>query len=697
MEIGEEKEGKKETEKKDGKEAMTAEAAKLRMKELSGLLEYHSDRYFNQDDPEISDAEFDSLSRELRALESEFPELAQKDSPTKRVGGRAKRTAGVLVRHRVPMLSIQDVFSRQEVDKWVGDMRRKLGEETEFLVETKIDGLSLALRYEDGKLATALTRGDGREYGEDVTENAKVIRDVKTELVEKPEYLELRGEVYMENAAFEAVNERQEFLGKKPFANPRNCAAGTLRQLDSSVTEQRGLSLFVFNLQDARGISFQTHDEVYEYLKRNGVKVIEHYSVCRTEDEVWEAIEKIGAMRGELPYDIDGAVVKLNRLSDREKCPDTSKNAGFMVAYKYPPEEKESVIREIELSVGRTGRVTPTAVFDPVRLCGTSVSRATLHNQDYIDELDVGVGDTVVVYKSGEIIPKVRKVLKEKRPAGVERYRIPSVCPVCGAPVIRDEDTADMRCTGVSCPAQLERHLIHFVGRDAMDIKGFGEVYVRDLIAEGFLSDVADIFSLKDHRDRLIELGVVGREKNTDKLLAAVEASKENPPYQLMTGFGIPNVGKAAARSIVQHFGSIEAVAEASEEELEQVEDVGSITAKAVRAYFASQQNRQILDRLKTAGVRTALNEDESAGEGRQGGLSGLTFVITGTLPGMDRKEAAALIEKNGGKVTGSVSKKTDYLLAGESAGSKLAKAQSLGIPVIGERELEELIQSGAR
>ena len=674
---------------------MKKEEAKLRIRELTDLLKYHSEKYFNQDDPEISDAEYDALSRELRELEAEFPELAEADSPTRRVGGKAKRTAGVLVRHRVPMLSIQDVFSREEVDKWVGDMRKKLGDDTEFLVETKIDGLSLALRYENGTLVTALTRGDGREYGEDVTENAKVIRDVVTQLPQKPEYLELRGEVYMEEAAFAAVNEKQELLGKKPFANPRNCAAGTLRQLDSSVTAERGLSMFIFNLQDARGISFQTHEEVYDYLKQHGVKVIEHYEVCRTEEEVWEAIQKIGAMRGELPYDIDGAVVKLNRLADREKCPDTSKNAGFMVAYKYPPEQKESVVRDIELSVGRTGRVTPTAVFDPVRLCGTSVSRATLHNQDYIDELDVGIGDTVVVYKSGEIIPKVQSVVREKRPAGVKRYRIPSVCPVCGAPVVRDEDTADMRCTGASCPAQLERHLIHFVGRDAMDIKGFGEVYIRELIAQGFLHDIADIFTLKEHRDRLIELGIIGREKNTDKLLAAIEAAKQKPPYQLLTGLGIPNVGKAAARSIVQHFGSIEKIGQASEEELEQIEDVGSITAKAVRAYFDNGQNREILRRLQDAGVRMELSGEEKAESARraqEGALSGLTFVITGTLPSMDRKAAAALIEKNGGKVSGSVSKKTDYLLAGEAAGSKLTKAQSLGVSVISESDLLSMI-----
>ncbi len=673
---------------------MNREEAKRRMAELTELLEYHGDKYFNQDAPEITDREFDELSVELRKLEAEFPNLARKDSPTRKVGGRAKREAGVLVRHRVPMLSIQDVFSREEVEHWVTDMRKKLGEDTEFLVETKIDGLSLALRYERGSLVTALTRGDGRLNGEDVTANARVIADVREELPDAPEYLELRGEVYMENAAFEEVNRRQEEAGKKTFANPRNCAAGTLRQLDTSVTEQRRLSLFIFNLQDVRGISFETHDQVYRYLKERKVKVIDHYFICRNEGEVWEAIEKIGEMRGSLPYEIDGAVVKLNRLSDREKCPDTSKNAGFMVAYKYPPEEKESVLREVELSVGRTGRVTPTAVFDPVRLCGTTVSRATLHNQDYIDELDVGIGDTVVVYKSGEIIPKVKKVIREKRPAGTVRFQIPDVCPVCGAPVLRDEDTADMRCTGVSCPAQLERHIINFVGRGAMDIKGFGEVYAKELVAQGYISDIADIFLLKNHREELIEKGIIGKEKNTDKLLNAIEEAKKNPPHQLMTGFGIPNVGQAASKSILRHFGSIEAVAEASEEELVLVDDVGEITAKAICTYFSSEQNREILRRLKEEGVNTLLKEDGAAHAETQK-FAGLTFVITGTLPTMDRKAAAALVEQLGGKVSGSVSKKTSYLLTGEAAGSKLAKAESLGVPVIDEAEFLRMTREG--
>ena len=668
---------------------MDKKNVKKRIKELEALLEKHNDLYFNQDSPEITDYEFDQLSLELRALEKEHPELADADSPTKRVGGRAKRTAGVMVRHRVPMLSIQDVFSREDVDKFVNDMKEKLGDDTEFIVETKIDGLSMALRYENGELVTAITRGDGRIEGEDVTENARVIGDVVQTLKDKLEYLEIRGEVYMENAAFDRVNERQEILGKKLFANPRNCAAGTLRQLDPSITAERGLSMFVFNLQDVRGREFATHEEVYEFLKSNGIKVIEHYFVCRTADEVWDAIEKIGAMRGELAYDIDGAVVKLNDLEDRKKCPDTAKNGGWLVAYKYPPEEKETVVRDIELSVGRTGRVTPTAVFDPVRLCGTTVTRATLHNQDYIDDLDIGIGDTIRVYKSGEIIPKVKSVVKKKRQPETVRFRIPDRCPVCGALVVRDEDTADMKCTGSSCPAQVERHIINFVGRDAMDIKGFGEVYIRELIAQGFIHDISDIYYLSDHRDKLIELGIIGKEKNTDKLLAAIEASKSNEPFRLLTGFGIPNVGKAAAKSLMKHFGSIDELASAPADRLTDVDDVGSVTADAVRAFFDDEQNIRIIDRLKEAGVNMKMEEPAEQAEQI---FDGKTFVITGTLPSMDRKAAAALIEERGGKVSGSVSKKTDYLLAGEAAGSKLTKAQQLGTTIIDEDEFRKMI-----
>ena len=651
-------------------------------------IEYHIERYYNQDDPEITDYEYDQKMNELKRLEREHPEYVTPDSPTQKVGGSAKREAGVLVEHNVPMLSLQDVFDRGEVENFVAEMKKQL-DDPEFVVEYKIDGLSLSLRYEYGELKLAETRGDGIQYGEDVTANAKVIRDVKKKLKDKPEYLEIRGEVYMTEADFEKVNEKQELLGKKLFANPRNCAAGTLRQLDTAVTKERGLSMFIFNIQDARGISFETHTEGYEYLKKQGIRVIEEYTVCKTADEVWAAIEKIGENRGKLPYDIDGAVVKINRFSDREKLGATSKVPRWAVAYKYPPEEKETKLLDIELSVGRTGRITPTAVFEPVRLCGTSVSRATLHNQDFIDELDIGIGDTIVVYKSGEIIPKVRRVIHEKRPAGVKKFVIPNVCPVCGAKTEREKDTADIKCTSPNCPAQLERHMINFVGRDAMDIKGFGATYIMELVHLGYLKDIADIYDLKQHREELIEQGIIGKEKNTDKLLDAIEKSKQNEAFQLLTGFGIPNVGKAAAKTILKHFGSIEALMQADMESLQQVADVGEVTALCIRNYFQDENNCKIIERLKEAGVNMEMAESGS----EDGRFDGLTFVITGTLPTMDRKAAAALIEAPGGKVSGSVSKKTNYLLAGENAGSKLTKANDLGVSVISEEELQEMLK----
>lgn len=651
-------------------------------------IEYHIERYYNQDDPEITDYEYDQKMNELKRLEREHPEYVTPDSPTQKVGGSAKREAGVLVEHNVPMLSLQDVFDRGEVENFVAEMKKQL-DDPEFVVEYKIDGLSLSLRYEYGELKLAETRGDGIQYGEDVTANAKVIRDVKKKLKDKPEYLEIRGEVYMTEADFEKVNEKQELLGKKLFANPRNCAAGTLRQLDTAVTKERGLSMFIFNIQDARGISFETHTEGYEYLKKQGIRVIEEYTVCKTADEVWAAIEKIGENRGKLPYDIDGAVVKINRFSDREKLGATSKVPRWAVAYKYPPEEKETKLLDIELSVGRTGRITPTAVFEPVRLCGTSVSRATLHNQDFIDELDIGIGDTIVVYKSGEIIPKVRRVIHEKRPAGVKKFVIPNVCPVCGAKTEREKDTADIKCTSPNCPAQLERHMINFVGRDAMDIKGFGATYIMELVHLGYLKDIADIYDLKQHREELIEQGIIGKEKNTDKLLDAIEQSKQNEAFQLLTGFGIPNVGKAAAKTILKHFGSIEALMQADMESLQQVADVGEVTALCIRNYFQDENNCKIIERLKEAGVNMEMAESGS----EDGRFDGLTFVITGTLPTMDRKAAAALIEAHGGKVSGSVSKKTNYLLAGENAGSKLTKANDLGVSVISEEELQEMLK----
>lgn len=665
---------------------------KDQIESLRAKIAYHSNRYYNEDDPEITDYEYDQMMQELKRLETENPAYESDDSPTKKVGGKAKRQAGVLVRHNVPMLSLQDVFTKEDVFKFVEEMREQL-DDPEFVVEYKIDGLSMALRYEFGELKLAETRGDGINFGEDVTENARVIGDVKSKLNDEPEYLEIRGEVYMKNDDFDAVNERQELLGKKVFANPRNCAAGTLRQLDSAIVKERKLSMFVFNIQQFRGLDLKTHTQGYEFLKKQKIPVIEGYRVCKTEQEVWEAIEAIGESRGKLPYDIDGAVVKINRFRDREILGATSKAPRWAVAYKYPPEEKESVIREIELSVGRTGRITPTAVFEPVRLCGTSVSRATLHNQDFIDELDIGIGDTVSVYKSGEIIPKVRRVVKERRPEGWVKFQIPDVCPACGEKTVRDKNTADIKCVNESCPAQLERHIINFVGRDAMDIKGFGAVYIEDLVKRGYLSSVADIYNLKEHRDDLIAEGVIGKEKNTDKLLEAIEASKQNDAYQLLTGLGIANVGKAAARTIMRKMKTLDALMEATAEKLMEIDDIGQVSADCILKFFEKEENKVLMQRLKDAGINMECKEQADSDLRWEG----LTFVITGTLAHMARKEAAELIQQLGGKVAGSVSKKTNFLVAGENAGSKLAKANALGIRVITEDELLVMAKEGGR
>lgn len=664
-----------------------------RAEELRALLNHHSDLYYNEDAPTISDQEYDALMGELKALEKSDPSLITPDSPTQKVGGTAKRTAGVLVAHRVPMLSMQDLFTREDVDHFLQDCREKLGEEISFLVETKIDGLSMALRYENGTLVTALTRGDGRQFGEDVTANAKVIDDVAITLRHPVEYLELRGEVYMTEEAFQAVNEKQELLGKKPFANPRNCAAGTLRQLDASVTKERGLSFFVFNVQQIQGKELATHEEAYGFLTSCGVRVIENRFVCHDPEEVWQAIEAIGEMRGSLPYDIDGAVIKVNELTLRQQLKDTAKNAGYQVAYKYPPERKATKLQQIELSVGRTGKITPTAIFDPVRLCGTTVSRCTLHNQDFITNLGICLGSTLLIEKSGDVIPKCVGVVPEAQPDPAEIFQIPMVCPVCGSPAVR-EDTADIKCTNLNCPAQLERLIGHFVGRSAMDIKGFGVVYVHDLIKQGYLKDIADIFTLSRHREELIEEGIIGKEKNTDKLLGAIEKAKGNAPDRLLTGLGISNVGRSAAQALMNHFGTLDALATATVEEMTAVDDIGPISAQCVYDYFRQPDNLARLEALKQAGVNLAQEIKAPAGEG--GLLAGSKVVITGTLPGMSREEAAQLIQSHGGKVVGSVSKKTSFVLAGEAAGSKLEKARSLDIPVLSLEQLQEKLADAA-
>ncbi len=656
--------------------------------ELIETLNYHCERYYNQDEAEISDYEYDQLNLKLKKIESDHPDWITDNSPSRRVGWKAEK--GIQIQHDVPMLSLQDVFSKEEVEEFVNKVRDAYDNNVEFLVETKIDGLSMALRYENGKLTKAITRGDG-QIGEDVTLNARKISDVKAELsFMPPEYLEIRGEVYMTREAFAKVNEEQELLGKKIFANPRNCAAGTLRQIDTRITQKRDLSLFIFNIQDVNGMDIKLHSDGYDFLKRNGIKVIEHSYKCSTFEEVWDKISKIGDLRGELPYDIDGAVVKINNLDYRNDLGSTIKFPRWAVAYKYPPEEKETKLLDIELGVGRTGKVTPVAVFEPIRLCGTTVTRATLHNQAFIDELDIGVGDTLLVYKSGEIIPKIKSVNKDLRPAGWMRYSIPDICPSCGQPLFKSEEEVDIRCINPNCPSTLVNHLINFVSRDAMDVKGFGEELIKALVDNSFINDVADIYCLKERRDELIEKKLLGLAKNTDKILDSIENTKSNHPSKLLTGLGIPNVGKATAKELIAHFGSLDGVINASVDDLTAVGDIGLISANDIVRFFENETNINICDRLRSAGV----NFEAASQELDSSALADMTFCITGTLPSMGRNEATELIEKNGGKVVGSVSKKTMYLLAGENAGSKLVKANELGIKIISEEELLSMIQN---
>ena len=658
--------------------------------ELVKKLNHFAELYYSKDEPEISDYEYDTMNNRLKEIEKEHPDWIVPESPSKRVGWKAEK--GILVKHNVPMLSLQDVFEKEDVYEFVNSMREEFGDEAEFLVETKIDGLSMALRYEEGELKLAVTRGDGITEGEDVTMNAMQIPDVVLKMAEPVPYIEIRGEVYMTRKAFESVNAKAEEEGKKTFANPRNCAAGTLRQIDTRITKERGLSLFIFNVQETKGVTFNTHLEGYEYLKRNGVKVIENCYKCKTADEVWDAIQKIGDMRGELEYDIDGAVVKLNNLSERNKLGNTIKFPRWAVAYKYPPEVKETRLLEVEVNTGRTGRVTPVAVFEPISLCGTMVSRATLHNQDFIDQLGLGIGDTILVYKSGEIIPKVKDVNKDKRPADWQPYRMPDCCPVCGHRLVRDEGGVDLKCMNLMCPGTLVNRIVNFVSRDCMDIKGFGTEYIRKLTEEKYIKDIADVFELKDKRDELIAGKLLGLEKNTDKLLNAIETAKtETPADKVLAGLGIPGVGKATAKELIRTFGSIDAIAEADKDALSAVQDIGEISAEGIFNFFHDEGNKALLARLKDLGLNFAKAEGEVQGSS----LSGLTFCITGTLEGMSRSEAEALIESNGGKPVSSVSKKTSYLLMGADAGSKERKARELGVPIIGIEELKEMIAKG--
>lgn len=647
-------------------------------------INYHMDRYYNQDEPEITDFEYDQLMLQLKEMEKAHPDWISPDSPTQKIGGTTKREAGVEVVHNVPMLSIQDVFTKEDVVNWVNEVKA-LHPDARFSVEKKIDGLSMSLRYQDGRLILAETRGNGL-VGEDVTANALVIPDVQ-KTIDVPGYVELRGEVYMSHEDFDRFNEVQENAGKKTAANPRNLAAGTLRQLDSSVVKERGLMMFVFNVQDANGNGvdlMKSHVKGLDYLKEKGIAIVPH-KLCENAEEILAEIDAIGESRGELPYDIDGAVIKIDNIEYRNDFPAGSKYSAGHIAYKYPPEEKEVVIDEIEVNVGRTGKMTFRAIFkEPVRLCGTRVQKATLHNADFIQKLGVSEGCKAICRKQGEIIPAIVRVT-QKAP---KEYVAPTVCPVCGQHLYKDEDTCDIYCYNPSCPAQLKRTISYFAGKDAMDIKNFGEKYVEGLVELGYIKDVSDIYRLHEHRDELVEQGIMGKEKNTDKILAAIEASKENDAYKLLTGLAIRNVGKVSAKEIMKHYESLWQLADANLEELKNLPDVGEITAKAIKDFYQDENNRRILKDLEALGV----NVHAQKAEGASDKLAGLTIVVTGTLPTLGRKEVEELISNNGGKCTGSVSKKTSLLVAGEAAGSKLTKAQELGIKIITEEELLQMI-----
>ena len=659
---------------------------------LCEKIDYHMDRYYNQDSPEISDYEYYQLMIQLKEAEKEHPEWVTPDSPTQKIGGTVKREAGVKVTHDVPMLSIEDVFSKEEVTAWVEKVR-SVHADAVFSVETKIDGLSMTLRYEKDsngkmKLVMAETRGDGL-VGEDVTANALVIPDIPKYLDLPYDSLQLRGEVYMSHDDFDRFNEQQEKNGKKTAANPRNLAAGTLRQLDSSITKERGLKMFIFNVQKGPDEMLYSHCDSMETLNSNGIPVVYHRK-CSTADEILNAIDDIGNMRGDLEYDIDGAVIKIDQIKYREDFPEGSKYSSGHIAYKYPPEERVVVMDEILVDVGRTGKLTFTGVFHDketkkaARLCGTNVTRASLHNMDYIKNMHIGIGGSYRLYKSGEIIPKLNGCVDE--PPHV--FESPQTCPVCGSRLERENETADIRCFNALCPAQLTRTIAYFASLDAMNIMGLGDTIVDNLIKGGYVKTFADIYKLKDKRDELIENKVIGKEKGTDKVLLAIEKSKENDPSKLLTGLGIRNVGKNTAKTIMKHFTSIHELGDAPYEKLLEIEDIGDTTALCIKKYFEDPLNREVIKELEELGVNIAAKKQSPSGEA----LQGLTIVVTGTLPTLGRKEAAELIENNGGKCTGSVSKKTDYLVAGEAAGSKLTKAQSLGVPVITEERLFEMI-----
>lgn len=658
---------------------MNISAAKKRVDELRRLIEYHNRKYYIEDDPQISDFDYDMMLRELTDIEKEFPELYSEFSPTQRVGGKASGQFEP-VEHAVKMESLQDAFSLDEIrdfDKKV----REVAPGASYSVEPKIDGLSVSLEYEDGMFVLGSTRGDGT-VGENVTANLKTINSIPLRIEGAPAKLEVRGEVYMPHKSFMALLEKQEKKGEPLAKNPRNAAAGALRQKDPAVTADRNLDIFIFNVQQIEGKELSSHIQSLDYLRSIGLKTIPFYKKCTCIEQVTAEIERIGDMRSELPFDIDGAVIKVDDFSLREELGSTSKFPKWAIAFKYPPEEKETTLKDIEINVGRTGALTPTAIFDPIMLAGTTVSRAVLHNEDFITQKDIRIGDKIVVRKAGDIIPEVVKSVSHAE--GSRKYIMPSHCPSCGEEVFRDESESAIRCVNPDCPAQLQRSLIHFVSRDAMDIEGLGDAVLSMLIDEGKISSSADLYDLK--AENISELERMG-EKSASNIITAIEKSKQNDLSRFLFALGMRHIGQKAAKQLADKFADIDSVMSASYEDIVGIDGFGDTMAQSVVEFFSLDHTIALIDRFKKSGLKMA-QTDKSVSDL----LADKTFVITGTLPTMKRDEAAALIESNGGRVSSGVSKKTDYLLAGESAGSKLTKAQQLGITIITESELLEMI-----
>ncbi len=659
---------------------MDRKAAEKEIVALREQIRYHGRKYYTEDAPEISDFEYDALFRRLEDLEAQFPELVTEDSPTNRVGGATYNTFAPVV-HGVPMGSLHDVFSEEELRDFDRRVRESV-DSPEYVAEPKFDGLSVALEYVDGVFTRGSTRGDGIT-GEDVTENLRTIGGIPKRLAEPVPFLEVRGEVYLSDADFEKLCQRQELLGEKLFKNPRNAAAGSLRQKDPRITAGRGLSIFVFNVQQVQGETLDSHDASLERLKELGFTVSPVYHKSQDIEEIISFIRELGEKRGELDFPIDGAVVKINNFTQREELGSTARFPRWAEAFKYPPEEKETTLTGIEVNVGRTGVLTPTGVFEPVTLAGTTVSRATLHNQDFINEKDIRIGSRVVMRKAGEIIPEVVSVVSN--PPDSTPFQLPDTCPSCGEKVTREEGEAAVRCTNPQCPAQLLRNLIHFASRDAMDIDGLGPALLEQLVGEGLVASPADLYTLQ--AERLYTLERFG-EKSAENLLAALEKSKGNDLYRLVFALGIHNIGAKNAQLLCSRYPSMEAILAATEEELSAIDGFGPTKAHAVVEFFSHESTRQLLERFAALGLNLqALQAEHTADT-----LAGFTFVLTGTLPTLSRKEASSLIEQHGGRVTTSVSKKTSYVLAGEEAGSKLEKALALGVPVLSEDELLQML-----